>query len=69
MVKTKKNKRTTKNYSVKQKDSNSIWGKSKPLEKFWQDLSNGKKVVLIYKDGGHKIVKQEKTTEKKKKNL
>jgi hypothetical protein len=33
----------------------SIWGKNKPLEKFWRSLASGKKVVLIQKIGGHKI--------------
>jgi len=32
-----------------------IWGKNKPLEKFWRSLASGKKVVLIQKTGGHKI--------------
>ena len=38
-------------------DSNteSIWGKNKPLEKFWRSLASGEKVVLIQKTGGHKI--------------
>jgi hypothetical protein len=38
-------------------DSNteSIWGKNKPLEDFWRSLASGKKVVLIQKTGGHKI--------------
>jgi hypothetical protein len=34
----------------------SIWGKNKPLEKFWRSLASGKKVVLIKKTGGHKIL-------------
>lgn len=33
----------------------SIWGKNKPLEKFWRSLASGEKVVLIQKTGGHKI--------------
>ena len=33
----------------------SLWGKTKPLEKFWRSLASGKKVVLIQKTGGHKI--------------
>jgi hypothetical protein len=32
-----------------------IWGKNKPLEKFWRSLASGKKVVLIQKTGGYKI--------------
>ncbi len=33
-----------------QKNPNSVWGKNKPLEKFWKELASGKKVVLIEKD-------------------
>ena len=34
-------------------DPTTVWGKNKPLEKFWQELASGKKVVLITKkDGG-----------------
>ena len=33
----------------------SIWGKNKPLEKLWESLASGKKVVLIQKTGGHKM--------------
>ena len=36
-------------------DPNTAWGKNKPLEKFWQDLASGRKVVLIYKNKSHKI--------------
>ena len=32
-----------------------IWGKNKPLEKFWRSLASGEKVVLIQKTGGHKM--------------
>jgi len=38
------------------KDPKSVWGKNKPLEKFWRDLASGKKVVVIYKNGKHKYV-------------
>ena len=34
---------------------NSVWGKNKPLEKLWESLADGTKVVLIQKTGGHKI--------------
>ena len=34
---------------------NSVWGKNKPLEDFWQSLASGKKVVLVEKGGKHKI--------------
>jgi hypothetical protein len=33
----------------------SVWGKNKPLEKFWRSLASGEKVVLIQKTGGHKM--------------
>ena len=33
----------------------SVWGKNKSLEKFWQKLASGKEAVLIYKNGSHKI--------------
>lgn len=36
-------------------ESESVWGKNKPLEEFWRSLASGKKVVLIQKTGGHKI--------------
>ena len=39
------------------KDPTSVWGKNKPLEKFWQGLANGKYVVVIYKNGSNKYVK------------
>lgn len=41
-------------------DPDSVWGKNKPLEKFWQDLASGRKVVVIYAKpsnaSSHKIV-------------
>jgi hypothetical protein len=33
-------------------DPTTVWGKNKPLEKFWQELASGKKVVLITKKDG-----------------
>jgi hypothetical protein len=36
-------------------DPNTVWGKNRPLEEFWESLASGKKVVLIYKTGDHKI--------------
>lgn len=36
-------------------DPETVWGKNKPLEKFWQELASGKKVVVIYTNGSHKI--------------
>jgi hypothetical protein len=49
--KTKKSKRILE----MEADPNSVWGKNKPLEKLWESLASGKKVVLIQKTGGHKI--------------
>ncbi len=49
--KTKKSKRILE----MEADSNSVWGKNKPLEKFWRSLASGEKVVLIQKTGGHKM--------------
>ena len=43
-------------------DPDSVWGKNKPLEKFWQDLASGRKVVLIKKNGGHKMYTMPKST-------
>jgi hypothetical protein len=39
------------------KDSTSVWGKNKPLEKFWQGLASKNYVVVIYKNGKHKYIK------------
>lgn len=39
------------------KDPESVWGKAKELEKFWNTLSSGKNVVLIYKDKSYKVMK------------
>lgn len=36
-------------------DPNSVWGKNKPLEKFWNDLASGRKVVLIKKNGDYEM--------------
>ena len=43
-------------------DPNSVWGKNKPLEKFWQDLASGRKVVLIKKNGDHEMYTMPKST-------
>ena len=40
-----------------EKDPESVWGKNKALEKFWQKLASGKEIVLIYKDNTSKIIK------------
>ncbi len=39
------------------KDPTSVWGKNKPLQKFWESLASGKTVVAIYKNGKHKYLK------------
>jgi hypothetical protein len=33
-------------------DPTTVWGKNKPLEKLWQELASGQKVVLITKKDG-----------------
>ena len=38
------------------KDPTTVWGKNKPLEKFWQGLASGEYVVVVYKNGKHKYV-------------
>jgi hypothetical protein len=43
-------------------DPESVWGKNKPLERFWQDLASGRKVVLIMKNGDHEIQTMPKST-------
>lgn len=63
--KTRKNKKTHNKTSKKVskrvlemwKDPTTVWGKNKPLEKFWQGLASEKYVVVIYKNGKHKYVK------------
>jgi hypothetical protein len=59
---------TRKNRSLKQRksarvlameaDPDTVWGKNKPLERFWHDLASGRKVVVIYAkpSSSHKIV-------------
>ena len=51
-LKIKKKKTKSKRTSFK---STSVWGKNKPLEKFWRELSTGKKIVIIYKTKPYKI--------------
>jgi hypothetical protein len=43
-------------------DPESVWGKKKPLERFWQDLASGHKVVLIKKNGTHEMHTMPKST-------
>ena len=64
----KMNATTRKNRSLKQRksarllameaDPDTVWGKNKPLERFWHDLASGRKVVVIYAkpSSSHKIV-------------
>lgn len=64
-VSSRDSKHIVKNKTMKQKKSNrvlkmeadptTVWGKNKPLEHFWQDLASGRNVVVIYKNGSHKI--------------
>lgn len=49
--KTKKSQRVLK----LEKDPESVWGKNKKLEAFWEKLASGKEVILVYTNG--KIVK------------
>jgi hypothetical protein len=38
-------------------NEDTVWGKNKPLEKFWQDLASGRNVVVIYSTPNqHKFV-------------
>ena len=54
-LKIKKGKTKSKRTSVLQGYPTSVWGKNKPLEKFWRELSTGKKIVIIYKSKPYKI--------------
>jgi capsule polysaccharide export protein KpsC/LpsZ len=54
---TRRNRNTTTTHKSKrimemEADPTTVWGKNKPLEKFWQELASGKKVVLITKKDG-----------------
>lgn len=51
-LKIKKKKTKSKRTSFK---STSVWGKNKPLEKFWRELASGKKMVIVYKSKPYKI--------------
>jgi hypothetical protein len=75
--KTRKNKKTHNKTSKKVskrvlemwKDPTTVWGKNKPLEKFWQGLASEKYVVVIYKNGKHKYVKPPKSLTQKSTNF
>ena len=43
-------------------DPDSVWGKNKPLERFWNDLASGRKVVLIKKNGDYEMFEMPKST-------
>ena len=67
-MKTRKNKKKhnkpSKRVLEMWKDPESVWGKNKPLEQFWRQLS-GRNVIIIYKDGTHKyITLPNRTTQK-----
>jgi len=79
-VKTKKNKakpkrnKTRKNKVSRRvlemwKDPSSVWGKNKPLEKFWRSLASGKYVVVVYKNGNHKYIDLPNPNTEKSKDL
>jgi predicted molibdopterin-dependent oxidoreductase YjgC len=53
--KTKKSKQKSKRVLEMEADPETVWGKNKPLEEWWQSLASGKKVVLVEKNGEHKI--------------
>ena len=71
MKKTIKNnktmKKTIRKITLEEEDiaSESCWGKNKPLEKFWRDLSVGKNIVVVRKNGTYVITKLEKANSKK----
>lgn len=71
--KTRRNKKmrnkTSKRVLEMWKDPASVWGKNKPLEKFWRSLAAGKMVVVVYKNGKHKYVTLPNPTTQKSKTL
>lgn len=58
-TKSNKSKSQSKTRSNKPKsmeaETNTVWGKNKPLEAWWKQLASGKKVVIIERNGGHKM--------------
>ena len=63
-TKSKSKSKSTKSKSIKSKskrvpaieeDPTTVWGKNKPLEEWWKQLASGKKVVIIERNGGHKM--------------
>jgi hypothetical protein len=60
--KTKHKTNNTRNKSKKSKrvkemepDTTTVWGKNKPLEEWWRQLASGNKVVIVERNGGHKM--------------
>jgi hypothetical protein len=49
--------------------STSVWGKNKPLEKFWRRLASNTVVVVIFTNGKHKYVKLPNPNTKKSTTL
>lgn len=58
-TKSKSKSTKSKSKSIKSKsmepDTTTVWGKNKPLEEWWKQLASGKKVVIIERNGGHKM--------------
>lgn len=50
-----KTKSKSKSKSKRVKEMESVWGKNKPLEEWWRQLASGNKVVLVERNGGHKM--------------
>ena len=56
--KTKHKTNNTRNKSKKSKrvkEMDLVWGKNKPLEEWWRQLASGNKVVIVERNGGHKM--------------
>ena len=56
--KTKSKTNNTRNKSKKLKrvkEMDLVWGKNKPLEEWWRQLASGNKVVIVERNGGHKM--------------
>jgi hypothetical protein len=53
---TLKNKNKSKSSKSKSKSKpTTVWGKNKPLEEWWRQLASGNKVVIVERNGGHKM--------------
>ena len=56
--KTKSKTNNTRNKSKKSKrvkEMDLVWGKNKPLEEWWRQLASGNKVVIVERNGVHKM--------------